>query len=137
MSITLAQLIREARLRVGDMTQRQLAKLVGTSMENITAIENGRNRTPAPEIVSGLSKALYLEVQDIYRAMAGTLNHFPWDRAGELDLKDPELELMFRKVDSLLDGEAKERVKAFIRFTLDEDRRRRQRELEEKKQASS
>lgn len=67
-------------------------------------------------------------MQDIYAAMAGTLNHFPWDRVGDLDLKDPELELMFRKVDSLLDGEAKDRVKAFIRFTLDEERKRRRQE---------
>jgi DNA-binding XRE family transcriptional regulator len=134
MSITLAELIRGARLRLGDMTQKELARLTETSTENITAIENGRNRTPSPEIVKALAMVLDIEVQDIYASMAGSLNNYPWERAGDLDLKDPELELMFRKVDSLLDGEAKDRVKAFIRFTLDEDRRRRRRELEERKQ---
>jgi DNA-binding XRE family transcriptional regulator len=135
MSITLAELIREARLRLGDMTQKELARLVDTSTENLTAIENGRNRTPSPEIVRALATVLDIEVQDIYASMAGTLNHFPWERVGDLDLKDPELELMFRKVDSLLDGEAKDRVKAFIRFTLDENRRRRRRELEQEKRS--
>ncbi len=136
MSITLGQLVREARIRAGDMTQRQLAKLVGTSMENITSIENERNKQPSPEIVAGLSKYLDLEISDIYAAMAGTLNAYPWDRVGDLDLKDPELELMFRQVDRLLEGEAKDRVKAFIRFTLDEERRRRRHELDEKRQQS-
>jgi hypothetical protein len=63
------------------------------------------------------------------------LNSFPWDRVGDLDLKDPELELMFRQVDLLNDEEAKERVKAFIRFTLEEERRRIRREKAEKKQS--
>jgi transcriptional regulator with XRE-family HTH domain len=136
MPITLGQLVREARLRAGNMTQRELAKLSGTSMENITSIENGRNKQPSPEIVSGLSKYLDLEIADIYAAMAGTLNTLPWDRVGDLDLKDPELELMFRQVDRLLEGDAKDRVKAFIRFTLDEERRRRRHELEEKPKQS-
>ena len=39
MSITLAELIRGARLRLGDMTQKELARLTETSTENITAIE--------------------------------------------------------------------------------------------------
>ena len=136
MTITLGQLVREARLRAGDMTQRELARLAGTSMENITSIENGRNKQPSPEIVSGLSKYLDLEIADIYAAMAGTLNTLPWDRVGDLDLKDPELELMFRQVDRLLEGDAKDRVKAFIRFTLDEERRRRRHESEEKPKQS-
>jgi hypothetical protein len=76
---------------------------------------------------------LELRVEDIYSAIAGTLNHLPWERVGDLDLKDPELELMFRQVDDLLDGEAKERVKAFIRFTLDQERRKLAREREERK----
>lgn len=131
MPITLAQLIREARIRAG-MTQRQLAKLVGTSMENITAAENGRNKQPSGEIVAGLSQYLDIEIADIYSAEAGTLNSYPWERVGDLDLKDPELELMFRQVDRLTEGEARERVKAFIKFTLEEERRKRRRELEEK-----
>ena len=131
MQINLAQLIREARSRAS-MTQRQLAKLVGTSMENITSIENGRNKQPAGEIVAGLSKYLDIEIADIYSAEAGTLNSYPWERVGDLDLKDPELELMFRQVDRLTEGEARERVKAFIKFTLEEERRKRRRELEEK-----
>ena len=131
MPINLAQLIKEARLRA-NMTQRQLAKLVGTSMENITSIENERNKQPAGEIVAGLSKYLDIEVADLYSAMAGTLNSYPWERVGDLDLKDPELELMFRQVDRLTEGEARERVKAFIRFTLEEERRKRRREIEDK-----
>ncbi|NWF78146.1 MAG: helix-turn-helix transcriptional regulator [Chloroflexi bacterium] len=133
MPITLAQLIREARLRAGDMTQRELASLAGTSMENITSIENGRNKNPSPEIISGLANALDISVEDIFHAIAGTLNRLPWERVSDLDLKDPELELMFRQVDSLLIGEARERVKAFIRFTLDEERKRKRREIEEGK----
>ena len=134
MAITLAQLVREARMRLGEMTQGELGRLAGTSLENITAIENERNRQPSPELIAGLSRALDLPVEDIYAAIAGTLNHLPWEKVGDLDLKDPELELMFRQVDSLLDGELKERVKAFIRFTLDEERRRRRHELEKKKE---
>jgi DNA-binding XRE family transcriptional regulator len=134
MAITLAQLVREARMRLGEMTQGELGRLAGTSLENITAIENGRNRQPSPELIGGLSRALDLPVEDIYAAIAGTLNHLPWERVGDLDLKDAELELMFRQVDSLLDGEPKERVKSFIRFTLDEERRRRRHELEKKKE---
>jgi len=114
------------------MTQKELAKMVGTSMENITAVENERNKQPAADIVAGMSKYLDIEITDIYSAMAGTLNTYPWERVGDLDLKDPELELMFRQVDRLMEGDAKERVKAFIRFTLEEERRKRRRELEDK-----
>lgn len=133
MPITLAQLIREARLRAGSMTQRDLARQVNTSLENLTSIENGRNRQPSPDIVRGLSRTLDISIPDIYAAVTETLNYLPWDRVGDLDLNDPELELMFRHVDSLLKGEPRERVKAFIRFTLDEERRRQRRELDEKK----
>jgi len=134
MPITLAQLIKEARSRAG-FTQKELAQYCGTSLENITAVENGRNRTPSPDIVQGMSKYLDLEVTEIYSAIGGTMNSYPWDRVGDLDLKDPELELMFRQVDRLIDAEAKERVKAFIRFTIEEERRRKRREIAEKKQS--
>lgn len=137
MPITLAQLIREARLRLSPMTQGELGKLAGTSLENITAIENGRNRQPNPELIAGLSRALDLRVGDVYAAVTGTLNNMPWDRVGDLDLKDAELELMFREVDSLLDGEPKDRVKAFIRFTLEEERRKRRRDKEDKRRSKS
>jgi DNA-binding XRE family transcriptional regulator len=115
------------------MKQGDLGRMVGTSEENITAIENSRNRQPGPELINKLSHALDIPVEDIYAAIAGTLNRLPWEKVGDLDLKDPELELMFRQVDGLLDGEAKERVKAFIRFTLDEGRKKMRREREEKK----
>jgi DNA-binding XRE family transcriptional regulator len=124
MAITLAKLIREARLRHGSLTQAELGRLVHTSLENITAIENSRNKQPKPEIIAGLGRTLDLRIEDIYAAIAGTLNRFPWEKVGDLDLKDPELELMFHQVDSVLAGEAKERVKAFIRFSLDEERKR-------------
>lgn len=137
MPITLAQLVKEARLRLGQMTQGDLGRLAGTSLENVTAIENGRNRQPSPEVIAGLSRALDLRVVDIYAAITGTLNSMPWDRVGDIDLKDSELELMFRQVDSLLDGEPKQRVKAFIRFTLDEERRKLRREMEERKRSKS
>jgi DNA-binding XRE family transcriptional regulator len=133
MAINLAQLIREARTRHESMTQGDLSRLVGTSLENITAIENSRNRQPKPEIIASLSRVLDLRIEDIYAAITGTLNHYPWDKVGDLDLKDPELELMFQQVDSLLEGEAKERVKSFIRFTLDEERRRLAKEKETRK----
>ena len=135
MPISLSQLVREARLRQSDMTQGELGKLVGTSLENITSIENGRNHQPKPELIAGLSKALDLRIVDIYAAITGTLNSLPWDRVGDLDLKDAELELMFKQVDSLLDGDAKDRVKAFIRFTMDEERRKIRREAEEKRKS--
>lgn len=137
MSISLAKLIREARTRHGSMTQAELSRLVDTSLENITAIENGRNKQPNPDIIAGLSKTLDLRIEEIYAAITGTLNRYPWDRIGDLDLKDPELELMFQQLDSLLDGEPKERVKAFIRFTLDEERRRLARDKESKEKRKS
>ncbi len=124
MPISLAQLIREARLRHGPMVQRDLAELVGTSLENITSIENGRNRQPKPEIVTGLARALDLRIEDIWAAMSGMLNHYPWEKVGDLDLQDPELELMFKQVDNLLTEEARDQVKAFIRFTLEQERKR-------------
>jgi len=71
-----------------------------------------------------------LLVEDIYAAITGTLEDFPWEKPREIDLRDAELELMFRQVDSLLDGEPKDRVKSFIRFTLNEERRRRKQEKE-------
>ena len=132
MTVTLAQLIRAARRRLGDMTQGDLGRMAGTSLENVTAIENGRNLQPSPELIAGLSRALDLPVEDIYASITGTLEYFPWDKQREIDLRDAELELMFRQVDSLLEGEPKERVKSFIRFTLNEERRRRKQEKEEK-----
>ncbi|MFC1915180.1 helix-turn-helix transcriptional regulator [Chloroflexota bacterium] len=135
MTVTLAKLIRAARRRLGDMTQGDLGKAAGTSLENVTAIENGRNLQPSPELIAGLSAALDLPVEDIYTAIAGTLEDFPWDKSREIDLRDAELELMFRQVDGLLEGDAKERVKSFIRFTLNEERRKLRREMEEKKRS--
>ena len=132
MTVTLAKLIRAARRRLGDMTQGDLGKAAGTSLENVTAIENGRNLQPSPELIVGLSASLDLPVEDIYAAISGTLEDFPWEKPREIDLRDAELELMFRQVDSLLEGDAKERVKAFIRFTLNEERRRRKQGKEEK-----
>jgi len=132
MSITLAQLIRAARMRLGETTQGDLGRMAGTSLENVTAIENGRNLQPSPEVITGLSKALDLPIVDIYAAITGTLEDFPWEESRELDLRDAELELMFRQVDSLLDGIPKERVKSFIRFTLNEERRRRKEERKKK-----
>ena len=123
MAVTLARLIRQARHRAG-LTQAQLARAVGCSTENIAAIENARNRQPSPEVITGLSQALTLAVEDIYAAITGTLDHLPWERNGEPDLRDPELELMFRQLERLPRGEARDRVKAFIRFTLEEERRR-------------
>ena len=133
MTISLASLIREARARQGNMTQGDLGNLAGTSLENITSIENGRNLQPKPDIIAGMARALDLSIVDIYAAITGTLNNFPWDRVGELDLKDTELELMFKQVDSMLAGEARDRVKAFIRFTIDEERRKLRHEAEDKR----
>ena len=132
MTVTLAQLIRAARRRLSDMTQGDLGKAAGTSLENVTAIENGRNLQPGPEVIAGLSAALDLPVEDIYASIAGTLNDYPWVKPREIDLRDAELELMFRQVDSMLEGEPKERVKSFIRFTLNEERQRRKQEKEDK-----
>ena len=135
MAISLAKLIREARLRQSNITQGELGRLVGTSLENITSMENGRNHQPKPEIIAGLAKVLDLRIVDIYAAITGTLNSLPWEQVGDLDLKDAELELMFKQVDNVLDGEAKDRVKAFIRFTLDEERRKLRREVEDKRRS--
>ena len=132
MSVTLAQLIRAARIRLGGTTQGDLGRMAGTSLENVTAIENGRNLQPSPEVIAGLARALDLLVEDIYAAITGTLEELPWEKPRELNLKDAELELMFRQVDGLLDGEPKGRVKAFIRFTLEEERRRQKEEKKKK-----
>lgn len=130
MTVYLSQLIRSARKRLGDMTQKDLGRMVGTSLENVTAIENGRNLQPSPEVIAGLSGALDLPVEDIYAAIAGTLEDFPWEKPREIDLRDAELELMFRQVDNLIEEEPKESVKAFIRFTLNEERRKRHQKTE-------
>jgi transcriptional regulator with XRE-family HTH domain len=135
MAISLAKLIREARLRQSNITQGELGGLVGTSLENITSIENGRNHQPKPDIIAGLAKVLDLRIVDIYAAITGTLNSLPWEQVGDLDLKDAELELMFKQVDNVLDGDAKDRVKAFIRFTLDEERRKLRRDAEDKRRS--
>src|ERR1035437_10036458 len=116
MAITLAQLIREARTRQGSLTQGDLSKMVGTSLENITSIENSRNRQPKPDIIAGLSRALDLRLEDIYAAITGTLNRYPWDRVGDLDLKDPELELMFQHVDSPFLREKQKRGENFFTY---------------------
>ena len=131
MPISLARLIRVARKRVGDMTQKDLGRMAGTSLENVTAIENERNLQPSPEVIAGLSGALDLPIEDIYEAIAGTLEDFPWEKPREVDMRDAELELMFRQVDNLPEGEPKERVKAFIRFTLNEERRKRHQSKED------
>jgi DNA-binding XRE family transcriptional regulator len=131
MTVTLAQLIRSARRRIGDITQGGLGKEAGTSLENVTAIENGRNLQPSPEVIKGLSRVLDLPVEDIYAAIAGTLDDYPWEKPRDIDLRDAELELMFRQVDSMLESEAKESVKAFIRFTLNRERIRRKQEKED------
>jgi len=137
MTVTLARLIRAARKRLGDMTQGDLGKIAGTSLENVTAIENRRNLQPSPEVIAGLSGALDLPVEDIYAAIAGTLEDLPWEKPRETDLRDAELELMFRQVDSLPEGEPRELVKSFIRFTLNEERRRRQQEKKDKKKTET
>ena len=128
MAVTLARLIKAARNRLGDMTQGDLGRAAGTSLENITAMENGRNLQPSPDVIAGLSKALDLPVEDIYAAITGTLEDYPWVKPREINLRDAELELMFRQVDNILEGESKERVKSFIRFTLNEERKRRKQE---------
>jgi len=127
MTVTLSHLIRSARKRLGDITQKDLGRMVGTSLENVTAIENGRNLQPKREIITGLSKALDLPVEYIYSAILGVLEELPWEKSGKIDLKDPELEFMFRQVDNLPDEKPKENVKAFIKFTLDKERRKSQR----------
>jgi transcriptional regulator with XRE-family HTH domain len=134
MAVTLAMLIRAARSRLGDVTQGDLGRAAGTSLENVTAIENGRNLQPSPDVIAGLSKALDLPVEDIYASITGTLEDYPWVKPREINLRDAELELMFRQVDNILEGESKERVKSFIRFTLNEERKRRK---QEKKDRSS
>jgi len=115
------------------MTQGDLGRAVGTSLENVTAIENGRNLQPSPEVIAGLSTALHLPVEDIYEAIAGTLPEYPWEKPREINLRDAELEFIFRQVDRLRQAELKERVKSFIRFTLDEERRRRAQEKKDKR----
>ncbi|PIU55889.1 MAG: hypothetical protein COS88_03640 [Chloroflexi bacterium CG07_land_8_20_14_0_80_51_10] len=134
MPITLVQLIREARARLDGMTQAELARLIGCSTENVTSIENGRNRQPSPTLINNMARVLDIGVEDIYAAIAGTLNHMPWEKSGDLDLRDPELGLMFRQMDDMPDGEPKERVKAFIRFTLEEERRRKHREVQKERE---
>jgi len=125
MAVTLAQLIRSARKRSGDMTQKEVSRLIGTSIENVTSIENGRNLQPRPQVITGLSKVLDLPIEDIYAAITGTLEELPWEKPREIKLRDPELEFMFRQVDKLADETAKENVKAYIRFVLSEEKRTR------------
>jgi len=67
----------------------------GADLENVTAIENRHNLQPSPEVIAGLSGALDLPIEDIYAAIADTLEDYPWEKPREIDLRDAELELMF------------------------------------------
>ncbi len=58
----------------------------GTSLDNVTTIENERNLQPSPEVIASLSGALDLPVEDIYTAIAGTLEDFPWEAPREIAL---------------------------------------------------
>ena len=87
MTVTLARLIKAARNRLGDMTQGELGRAAGTSLENVTAIENSRNLQPSPEVIAGLSKALDLPVEDIYASITGTLEDYPWVKPREVNLR--------------------------------------------------
>ena len=43
-------------------------------------IQNGRNHQPSPDVISGLAETLDIAVEDIYAAIAGKLNRFPWEK---------------------------------------------------------
>ena len=57
--------IKLARVKHGDLTQQQLADLVGCSRQTINSIEKGKFN-PSIELVLKLSKALAVPVEEIF-----------------------------------------------------------------------
>ena len=54
-----------ARVKAGDITQQQLAEMVGCSRQTIHSIEKGKFN-PSVELVLKLSKALQMSVEEIF-----------------------------------------------------------------------
>jgi len=57
--------IKLGRVKAGDITQQQLADLVGCSRQTIHSIEKGKFN-PSIELVLKLSKSLCLPVEEIF-----------------------------------------------------------------------
>lgn len=57
--------IKLARVRAGDLTQQQLADLVGCSRQTINSIEKGKFN-PSIELVLKLSRELKVPVEEIF-----------------------------------------------------------------------
>ena len=57
--------VRELRLR-RDLTQEELAKLVGSSQGNISKIESGRNDLMDADLIVKLSRALRVQPWELF-----------------------------------------------------------------------
>ena len=69
-----------------------------------------------------MAKSLGPEVANrVYLAIAGGAHSSVWEEARETRPRDPQLELLLRRLERLPDEKGREVVKAFIRFTLKEE----------------
>jgi putative transcriptional regulator len=58
--------IRELRFRSGEMTQQQLADLVGVSRQTVVALEKGRYN-PSLELAMRIARVFGLTVEEVFR----------------------------------------------------------------------
>ncbi|MBI4296030.1 MAG: helix-turn-helix domain-containing protein [Chloroflexi bacterium] len=79
MSITLAQLVKDGRVRLC-LAQGKVGKLSGINLSEVVAIEAGQSGQLSPEAIAGLARALKVAEEDVQAAIAGTLDCLPWER---------------------------------------------------------
>ncbi len=68
--MNLANTLKELRLKNGDLSQQQLAEMIGCSRQTIISIESGRIN-PSVEIALKLSHALKTPVDEIFALAEG------------------------------------------------------------------
>jgi putative transcriptional regulator len=64
--LVISNRIRELRFRSGEMTQQQLADLVGVSRQTVVALEKGRYN-PSLELAMRIARVFGLTVEEVFR----------------------------------------------------------------------
>lgn len=81
----LSKFVRETRMQRG-LSQRELAKLAGTSNSAISKIEYGRITHPSFELLGGLAKALKVPLLEMSRMIEGKEVTYIQPKRAPLDL---------------------------------------------------
>jgi len=63
--VALANLIRRCRFEHGEMTQKELAKLIGVSRQTVNAIE-GSKYSPSLEVAFRIARAFGASIEDVF-----------------------------------------------------------------------